>query len=330
LINNDSKKKRRRRRRKKKSSGNSSNGSNSKSHSSQNLSGDSEALAAPMSKITYGKRKNENDLNRKQIDFEARPLPPHPKKSSNTKKFKSDQNFNKIKANKIIPFQIEGENDKKKAGSQLSESSSALVERALMKRKLHVYYEFIEAALREDAVYEMTGISLNIFFMIRLVLLEFSMICFQTLPLTQVLSMNFINIAYFLWLIRAIFRDKVIESTYDIIHMFVLEIAIQIFLIMCIVFWLNKNQDFLNTVGSLIVQMICVLAVGTAVIYELLMLIFNLFRSIRGAYKRKKMMKEHVNGILAEIIGRRELTVSKAINQRGVSKMNRRMKGKFG
>jgi hypothetical protein len=329
LISKDMK---RRRKKKKKSRGSKSN---SKSDlSSGNLSGESEALSNPISKITYGERPNFNDPNRKKIDLEARPQEGYQNRSPKSKK-KSKQNEGKkvkdkiqlkLSNNRIHPMQMELDpHVDKPQSSHNSNSSSTLIQQALIKRKLHVYYEFVEDTLRDDAVYEMTGVTLNIFFMLRLILLEIMMICFQMLPLVQILSMNFLNIAYFLWMTRAVFRDKVVEDTLDVIHMFVLEIAIQVFLIMCIVFWLDRNDDFLGTVGSLVVQMVCVLAVGTAVIFELLMLVFNLIKSISRAYKRRSMMKAHVNGVLAQILGRKELGVGHGINYRGVDKMNARM-----
>ena len=91
--------------------------------------------------------------------------------------------------------------------------------------------------------------------------------------------MNLINLGHFLWLIRATLKDKVLDSKFDIVHRLVMESAIQVFLLICIIFWMNENEDFLSSSTSLIFQMICIFSVCLSLIYELATLIVNILTS---------------------------------------------------
>lgn len=88
--------------------------------------------------------------------------------------------------------------------------------------------------------------------------------------------MNFINIFYLVWVFNGI-KKRVFESTWDMVHKIVLESAIQVFLISCVFFWLNRNNDFLSTASSIILQMLCVGAVLISILYELATLLIGLY-----------------------------------------------------
>ena len=88
-----------------------------------------------------------------------------------------------------------------------SKSSSILEQQALIKRSLHTYYDLITAEIEDHQIYSLTGVSMNFMFLFRLILIEIVMISQQNLQLVQVLMINFINIAYYVWLMRGIFRD---------------------------------------------------------------------------------------------------------------------------
>lgn len=316
VIKKSSKK---RRKRSKKNSKLSSLGSSGEENSSGKNSQNSS-----LGKVTFGRRNNQDDSNRKKIDRGSISPKPQPgmDKSEASSLVKNDKR-------KMESFNVSPNKSNSRSRSSSSASSKSLLQQALIKRKIHVYYDFIEATIKEDSIYELTGITLNTFFLLRLILLEVMMIVLQTMPLVQVLIMNFINIAYLMWVLRAIFKDKVVEETCDIIHIMVLEIAIQVFLLCCIVFWMNKNDDFLNTIGSIVFQMICVLAIGFSVIFELIMLIVNLVKNIGKAYKRRKMMKEQINGVMAEVLGRKDIGRVQGMNYRGIDKLNARMRRGF-
>lgn len=318
LIKSSAKK--RRKKKKKSRSKNSSKGSSQEQISGgteENSSGNSSQNSS-YSKITYGRRDNVTDNNRKLVEITPKPKPGY---SGEKKDLKGSVQ------RKVESFQVSQKNSRSRSSS--SASSTSLVQQALIKRKLHVYYEFIEDTIKEDSIYELTGISLNIFFLLRLVFLELMMVVFQTMPLVQVLMMNFVNIAYFMWAIRAIFKDKVLEDTCDVIHIMVLETAIQVFLFCTIIFWMNREGDFLGTVASIIFQMICVFAIGVAVLYELVMLVVNLIKNIGNAFKRRKVMKEQISGLMAEVLGRKDIGRNNRINYRGAQRLNARIRRGF-
>lgn len=87
--------------------------------------------------------------------------------------------------------------------------------------------------------------------------------------------LNFVNLAYLLWIFRGMTKDKVVESTCDVLHKSVLEIAIQVFLVSCIFFWKNKDNDYLSTTWSIILQMVCIFAIAVSLVFELLMVLVN-------------------------------------------------------
>ena len=88
--------------------------------------------------------------------------------------------------------------------------------------------------------------------------------------------MNFINIFYVVWVFNGV-KKRVFESSWDMVHKIVLEVAIQVFLLACVFFWLNRNGDFLSTTASIILQMLCVLAVLVSILYEFITLIIGLY-----------------------------------------------------
>jgi hypothetical protein len=140
--------------------------------------------------------------------------------------------------------------------------------------------------------------------------------------------MNFVNISYFIWILRGIFKDKIYDSSCDVAHILTLEIAIQTFLLMCVFFWLDREKKFFDSIGSIIVQMICVFAIAVALGFELIMVLMQVIKGIYQAYKRRRIMKEQIGGVMAELFGRKKAMGWRdgGINHRGVKKMNVRMK----
>lgn len=75
--------------------------------------------------------------------------------------------------------------------SNWSEKSFDKVMMALKFRKVNVYYPFIVEGLNEGSLYDITGLLMNVLFLIRLILLSLCMVVLQMLPLLQVLVIFF-------------------------------------------------------------------------------------------------------------------------------------------
>lgn len=125
---------------------------------------------------------------------------------------------------------------------------------------------------------------------------------------------------------RGIFRDKIYQSGCEVAHKIVMESAIQIFLLMTVLFYLDRNNTFLSSMGSIIVQMICIFAIAIALIYELFIVFYNIFRSIREAFKKRKMMREQFGGVMGELFGKSnpQSKQIEKLNERGMKMMNNR------
>ena len=210
--------------------------------------------------------------------------------------------------------------------SSHSKSSSILEQQALIKRSLHTYYDLITAEIEDHQIYSLSGVSMNFLFLFRLILIELIMISQQNLQLIQVLMINFINITYYVWLMRGIFRDKIYQSGCEVAHKIVMESAIQIFLLMTVFFYLDRNNTFLSSMGSIIVQMICIFSIAIALIYELFIVFYHIIRSVREAYKKRKMMREQFSGVVGELFGKVNPTSKQIdkLNERGIKMMNNR------
>lgn len=61
------------------------------------------------------------------------------------------------------------------------------IKKLLKHRRLHTYYPFIADGIKEESIYELTGITLNLFFTLRLMLMSIFLVIFQSTPLIQIL-----------------------------------------------------------------------------------------------------------------------------------------------
>ena len=203
------------------------------------------------------------------------------------------------------------------------------IESAILTRKLDPYYSFLADTIDEHKLTTtQTGISLNILFSLRLILLEVMMIALQVTPLLQILIINMINMGYLLWTIKAIFVEKSLESTLDKVHRLILEISIQVFLLATFVFWVNENGDLLSTVFSVVVQMFCLLCIGLAVVVELVMVAVNTCRSISASCYRKQRVRDYIRELRSQLFHpggavRAGTAENRGINFRGVKRMKR-------
>lgn len=79
-----------------------------------------------------------------------------------------------------------------------SSGSNSTIKRLLRYRRLHTYYPFVADTIKEDALQELTGITINVFFLIRLIILSLFLVVFQNTPLIQVLVLSFIKPNHFI------------------------------------------------------------------------------------------------------------------------------------
>ncbi len=155
------------------------------------------------------------------------------------------------------------------------------------KRLLSKYFPFVSQNIIEEKVDSVIGLSINLGWLIRFCLVNLMIASGQMVPLIQVSIILICNSVFFVWFMRAYFRKDIFNPGWERRASLMLEITLQIFFMITVVFYMNDNNYVkLSSSTFKALQYICIGLIFLCILFEIIILLGGIFHSIMDMCKR--------------------------------------------
>lgn len=154
------------------------------------------------------------------------------------------------------------------------------------KRLLSKYFPFISQNIIEDKVDSIVGLSINLGWLLRFCLVNMMIASGQMVPLIQVVLILTFNTVYCAWFMKAYFKNNIFAKGWERRSSLVLEVTLQVFFTITIVFYLNDRFRILSSGVFKILQYICIVMIFMCILFEIIILLSGVFHSIMDVVKK--------------------------------------------
>lgn len=176
-----------------------------------------------------------------------------------------------------------------KSGTSLLSLEQNLAILNIEKRLLSKYFPFVCNGIVESKLDTILGLVVNLTWLVRFCIINMLIASCQMVPLIQVTIILAVNSVFFYCFVRAYFRVDLYTPGWHRRTALLLEITLQAFFIVTVVFYLNDRFQILSSRVFLALQIICIVMIFSCVICEIVILFSTIGRSLIDLLKTARL-----------------------------------------
>jgi len=147
------------------------------------------------------------------------------------------------------------------------------------------YFPFVSEGIDKDKVDSAYGLSMNFFWILRFGLIMICISGFQMVPVLQVFCIVAIDVAFFVYFCKALWKEKIFLAGCEKWSGLVTEICILIFLIVTVIFLTNDLFSWLSSGLFFTLQIICIVCIFLTVLVEFVTVLYSMITNTRVRFR---------------------------------------------